>query len=39
MKADVQRDMVKALLKADTKFIDKRHAKKIVSNLMLMLEY
>ncbi len=33
VKADVQRDMVKALLKADTKFIDKRHTGKFISNL------
>ena len=35
VKADVQRDMVKALLKADTKFIDKRHTGKFISNLMV----
>ena len=33
VKADVQNDMVKALLLADTKFIDKRHTGKFISNL------
>ena len=33
VKADVQNDMVKTLLLADTKFIDKRHTGKFISNL------
>ncbi len=33
VKADVQRDMVKTLLMADTKFIDQRHTGKFISNL------
>ena len=33
VKADVQSDMVKTLLLADTKFIDKRHTGKFISNL------
>ena len=33
VKADVQSDMVKTLLTADTKFIDKRHTGKFISNL------
>ncbi len=33
VKADVQKDMVKTLLAADTKFIDKRHTGKFISNL------
>ena len=33
VKADVQRDMVKTLLMADTKFIDQRHTGKFISSL------
>ena len=33
VKADVQKDMIKALVVADTKFIEKRHTGKFISSL------
>ena len=35
LKADVQKDMMKSLISTDTKFIDKMHTGKFVSNLTL----
>ena len=35
LKADVQKDMMKSLISTDTKFIDKMHTGKFISNLTL----
>ena len=35
LKADVQKDMMKSLISTDTKFIDKIHTGKFISNLTL----